>query len=373
MTKHTVAVLFGGRSGEHEISLLSARSVLHNIDHSRFDVVEIGITQDGIWLVGENVLEKLAKNETESLTPACLIAEPGNHFLYEQTQTADSRALLPVRKIDVVFPVLHGTYGEDGTLQGLLEFIEIAYVGAGVLGSSVGMDKALFKKVMRAEKIPVVPDLVFTRKDIKNDLERVILESETVSPYPLFTKPANMGSSVGINKCRNRQQLREGLLEAALYDRRVMVEAGLEKPMEIEISILGNENPIASIPGEIVPGDDFYTYDDKYINGISVLNIPAELPQTMAESIRDVAIRAYRAIDCAGMARVDFLVEPDGNRLFLNELNTIPGFTQISMYSKLWEASGIEYSQLITRLIELAIDRHEQQKMSLHQYHRRTA
>lgn len=373
MPKITVAILFGGRSGEHEISLLSARSVLNQIDRSLFDVVEVGITRDGIWVVGDDVITKLEKGQSDTLTPACMIAEPGNHILYKQTQSAEARQLVPYRAIDVVFPVLHGTFGEDGTLQGLLEFIEIAYVGAGVLGSSVGMDKALFKKVMRAENIPVLSDLVFSRNEIKNNVEKVILESETISSYPLFTKPANMGSSVGITKCRNRQQLREGLLEAALYDRRVIVEAGLDKPMEIEISILGNENPIASVPGEIVPGDDFYTYDDKYINGVSVLNIPAELPDGMSAQIQTLAIHAYQVTDCAGMARVDFLVDLNGNQLYLNELNTIPGFTQISMYSKLWEASGIAYSQLITRLIELAQNRHDQQTTSLHQYHRRTA
>ncbi len=373
MIKQTIAILFGGRSGEHEISLLSAKSVLAEIDYSMYDVIQIGITRQGIWMVGQDVLQHFEIGNYETLTPACLIAEPGNHILHVQIREGNAIKLEPYRTIDVIFPVLHGTFGEDGTLQGLLELSEIAYVGAGVLGSSVGMDKVLFKNVMRGIQIPVLHDICIQRKEIQNNIDQVINQCENLAPYPLFTKPANMGSSVGINKCRNRQQLIEGLNEASLYDRRVLVEVGLNKPMEIEVSVLGNENPIASLAGEIVPGDEFYTYDDKYFNGISILNIPAELPEGMMESIREIAVRAYKAIDCAGMARVDFLIEENGRRLFLNELNTIPGFTQISMYAKLWEASGIRYSELINRLIELAIDRHNQQKISLHQYKRREA
>lgn len=373
MNKQTVAILFGGRSGEHEISLLSAKSVLAEIDYSLYEVIQIGITRDGIWMVGQDVLQHFENGNYETLTPACLLAESGNHTLHVQIREGNSFKLEPYRTIDVIFPVLHGTFGEDGTLQGLLELCEIAYVGAGVLGSSVGMDKALFKHVMRGIQIPVLNDVTFNRKEIQSDLNLVLDQCEQLASYPLFTKPANMGSSVGINKCHDRQQLIDGLNEAALYDRRVLVEVGLNKPMEIEVSVLGNETPIASLAGEIVPGDEFYTYEDKYINGISVLNIPAELPDGMMESIREIAVRAYRAIDCAGMARVDFLVAEDGEGLFLNELNTIPGFTQISMYAKLWEASGIRYSELINRLIELAIDRHNQQKISLHQYKRREA
>ncbi len=371
MRKPNVAVIFGGRSGEHEISLLSAHSVLENIDRDCFEVVEVGITLEGIWMVGENVLQKFEEGHTGNLFPACLLAEPGNHMLYSQTRHADGIQLHAFHPIDIVFPVLHGTFGEDGTLQGLLECLDIAYVGAGVLASSVGMDKALFKAVMRSINIPVVSDQLISRKEIETDMLEVIDRCEKFSPYPLFTKPANMGSSVGINKCRNRQQLKDGLRNAAQYDRRVLVEVGLEKPMEIEISILGNELPLVSIPGEIVPGDDFYTYDDKYINGISRLNIPAELPDGMAVQIQEMAIRAYKAIDCAGMARVDFLIDQETGHIFLNELNTIPGFTKISMYSKLWEESGIHYPDLITRLLNLALDRHKQQIMSLHHYQRR--
>ena len=368
----TVGVLFGGRSGEHEISLLSARSVLDKIDRRKYKVVEIGITHEGVWFVGNDVLSAFERNDISGLKPAALIAEPGSHILYAREQNGENIVFHPYEKIDVIFPVTHGPFGEDGTIQGLLEITEIAFVGAGVLGSSVGMDKAVFKQIMRANQIPVVEDLLFTRKEIEENISQVITKIETMGQYPYFTKPANMGSSVGINKCRNRQQLQDGLLDAALYDRRILVEVGLEKPLEIEISVLGNENPIVSVPGEIVPGDEFYSYDDKYINGISRPIIPAELSEEMTEEIQKTALKAYRLIDCAGKARVDFMVNHDENKVYLNELNTIPGFTQISMYTKLWEASGVTFPDLIDRLIELAIDRKNETNRSIHQYQRKS-
>ena len=371
MNKLTVGILFGGRSGEHEISLLSARSVIENINPNKYEIVEIGITNQGNWLVGKNVLEAMEHNQTENLIPACLIPEPGNHFIYTREKEDNHTILKPYIKIDVFFPVLHGTLGEDGTIQGLFEMAEIAYVGAGVLGSSVGMDKAVFKQIMRANQIPVVDDIVISRKEIQNHPEEIIEQCEKIGPYPFFTKPANMGSSVGINKCNNRQQLIAGIQEAALYDRRILVEIGLEKPMEIEVSVLGNEFPQASTPGEIVPGDEFYSYDDKYINGISSAVIPAELPEGMLDTIRQLALSAYKAIDCAGLARVDFLVNQDGRTIYLNEINTLPGFTKISMYPKLWSASGISYPELIDRLIEFAIDRQKERLNSVHLYQRK--
>ncbi len=370
MNRLTVAILFGGRSGEHEISLLSARSILEKIDRQKYKVVEIGITHDGIWLVGTDVLTAFENKDLTSLKPAMLIAEPGGHVLYAREQTVAGILLTPFEKLDVIFPVTHGPFGEDGTIQGLLEMTEIAFVGAGVLGSSVGMDKAVFKQVMRAHHIPVVDDLIFTRKEIEADIDTVIGKIEAMKHYPYFTKPVNMGSSVGINKCKNRQQLIAGLLDAAQYDRRILVEVGLEKPLEIEISVLGNEFPQVSVPGEIVPGDEFYSYDDKYINGISKLIIPAELPQDMVTRIQETAIKAYQLIDCAGMARVDFMVDENENQIYLNEINTIPGFTKISMYTKLWEACGISFTELIDRLIELALDRHKENSRSIHQYRR---
>ncbi len=372
MNPLTVGILFGGRSGEHEISLLSARSILEKIDRQKYKVVQIGITHDGVWLVGSDVLTAFENKDFSGLTSTTLIAEPGGHTLYARDRRHEGIMLTPFEKLDVIFPVTHGPFGEDGTIQGLLEITDIAFVGAGVLGSSVGMDKAVFKQVMRANQIPVVDDMIFTRKEIEADIDLVIEKIESMKHYPYFTKPVNMGSSVGINKCKNRQQLKEGLLDAAQYDRRILAEVGLERPMEIEISVLGNEFPQVSLPGEIIPGDEFYSYDDKYINGISKLIIPADLPPEMVSQIQETAIKAYQLIDCAGMARVDFMIDKQENCIYLNELNTIPGFTKISMYTKLWEASGISFTVLIDRLIELAMDRQRENSRSIHQYRRRT-
>jgi len=373
MNQLTVGVLFGGRSGEHEISLMSARSILEKIDRNKYRVLEIGITHDGVWFVGDDVLSAFENKNLSLLKPACLIAEPGAHTIFIREDRDNGILLVPYAKLDVIFPVTHGPFGEDGTIQGLLEITDLAFVGAGVLGSSVGMDKAVFKQVMRANQIPVVDELVFSRTEIEADINKVIQKIEEMKHYPYFTKPANMGSSVGINKCKNGQQLKEGLLDAIQYDRRILVEEGLERPLEIEISVLGNENPLVSLPGEIVPGDEFYSYDDKYINGISKLIIPAELSEDMIHQIQEIAVKAYKVIDCAGMARVDFMVDEKANQIYLNELNTIPGFTKISMYTKLWEASGISFTELIDRLIDLALDRQKENSRSIHQYRRKTS
>jgi len=370
MNQLTVAVLFGGRSGEHEISLLSARSVLDKIDRNKYNVVEIGITHEGVWMVGEKVLEAFESNDLSKLKPALIIAEPGINMVYTRSELNNQIILDPYATVDVIFPVTHGPFGEDGKIQGILEISDIAFVGAGVLGSAVGMDKAVFKQIMKANQIPVVEDRIFTRKEIETDINAVINQVEKLGNYPFFTKPVNMGSSVGINKCRNAQQLKSGLLDAAQYDRRVLVEVGLEKPLEVEISVLGNENPLISVPGEIIPGDDFYSYDDKYINGVSQLVIPAELPEEITNKIKDYALKAYKSIDCAGLARVDFMIDQKEMKVYLNELNTIPGFTQISMYTKLWEATGITFTELIDRLIEFAMDRFKENSRSIHQYRR---
>jgi D-alanine-D-alanine ligase len=254
-------------------------------------------------------------------------------------------------------------------LQGLLEMADVAYVGAGVLGSSVGMDKALFKDVMRANQLPVVPSLLFTRREIETDIEQVINRAIALSAYPLFVKPVNLGSSVGISKCGGRSDLVEGLLEAARYDRRILVERGVNA-REIEVSVLGNENPLVSIPGEIRPADEFYSYAAKYLDERSELIIPAPLPSETIALAQDLAARAYKAIDCAGMARVDFLLDKDTGELFISEINTIPGFTKISMYPKLWEASGLHYPQLVDRLVDLALERKAEQNRTERQYRR---
>jgi D-alanine-D-alanine ligase len=270
--------------------------------------------------------------------------------------------------IDVFFPVLHGTFGEDGTLQGLFELADVAYSGAGVVGSSVGMDKGVFKDVMIANNIPVVDTMVVLRAEIENNMLPVIERAEQIGDYPLFTKPANLGSSVGVTKCSNRSDLQEGLMEAASFDRRVLIQKGIRNAREIEVSVLGNDDPVASVPGEVLPSREFYSYESKYIDGTSGLEIPAKLPSAVAEEICEYAVRAYRAIDCAGMARVDFFVEKDTNKVYLNELNTIPGFTQISMYPKLWEASGLPYNKLVDRLIELAMERKADRDRTSHTF-----
>jgi D-alanine-D-alanine ligase len=265
--------------------------------------------------------------------------------------------------------VLHGTFGEDGTIQGLLELADLAYVGAGVVGSAVGMDKGVFKDVMRANGIPVVDSILVLRRDIERQMEAVIARAEALAPYPLFVKPANLGSSVGVSKCRNRSDLIEGLLEAARYDRRILIERGVNG-REIEVSVLGNDDPQASIPGEIIPAADFYSYEAKYHDERSQLLIPAPISAQMTEQVQSLAVRAYKAIDCAGMARVDFLLDKDTDILYLNEINTIPGFTRISMYPKLWNASGISYPALVDRLIELALERKRERDRNQRRYER---
>ena len=368
--KINVAVLFGGRSGEHEVSLLSARSVLSVIDRNKYNVTPIGITKQGQWLLGENVIDCFEKNDTASLLPAFLLPEPGKNQLFVLRNLSGQTLIEPFTTLDVIFPVMHGTFGEDGTLQGMLELASIAYVGAGVLGSSASMDKQLFKDVMKAHQIPVIESILFTRSQIESEMETCIEKSEALSDYPLFTKPANLGSSVGINKCHNRTELIAGLKEAAEFDRRILVEKGINHPREIEVSVLGNDAPIASIPGEIEPADDFYSYNAKYYDDRSKLYIPAELSPEQLEKIQQYALTAYQAADCAGMARVDFLID-ENEEIYLSEINTLPGFTQISMYPKLWEASGLPYRQLIDRLIELAIERRKENDRSIREYRRK--
>jgi D-alanine-D-alanine ligase len=269
--------------------------------------------------------------------------------------------------VDVYVPILHGTFGEDGTLQGLLELADVPYAGAGVLGSAVGMDKGIFKDVMRANGIPVIESIVLLRREIEADLPAALARAEQVGSFPIFVKPANLGSSVGITKCNSRSDLAEGLIEACQYDRRVLVERGIQNPREIEVSVLGNDQPVASLPGEIIPGADFYSYDAKYLLDSAELCIPAPLPDDQTRTVRELAIKAYRAIDCAGMARVDFLLSASG-AIYLSEINTIPGFTNISMYPKLWEASGLPFPGLVDRLIELALERKADRERTLRLY-----
>ncbi|OGO15410.1 MAG: D-alanine--D-alanine ligase A [Chloroflexi bacterium RBG_16_48_8] len=364
MTKLRLGVIFGGRSGEHEISLRSARSVLRELNKDKYEMIPIAITKSGHWYGGPDVLEKLEQGDLTGLLPVTFLPEPGNRNLYHR---AEDKGIEILAEVDVMFPVLHGTFGEDGTIQGIFEMAEMPYVGAGVLASSVGMDKVVFKDVMKSWGIPIVDYALLTGLDISTDIDLMLQKAEAVGPYPLFTKPVNQGSSVGINKCNNRSDLIEGLLDAAQYDLRVMVEKGLNA-REIEVSVLGNDIPEASIPGEVVPGDQFYSYRAKYIDDTSELLIPAPIDDGMAEEIRTLAVNAFKAIDGAGMARVDFLLDRESGKPFVNELNTIPGFTSISMYPKLWEATGLTYSDLLDRLIDLAFERHAQKMQLLRTY-----
>lgn len=363
--KLSVGVIFGGRSGEHAVSLASARSVLASLDPEKYVVTQIGITQNGIWLTGKDVLQALSEGDSTSLENCTLLPMPTYHGLYNLKNGQTVQQLEFLIDLDVIIPVLHGTFGEDGTLQGLLDLAGLAYVGAGVTGSAVGMDKGIFKAIMTAEGIPVVPWRLFLRSELDLGLDAIVRTAETLGDYPLFTKPANLGSSVGITKCRNRSDLLEGLQEAARFDRRILVEKGINA-REIEVSVLGNDQPDASTPGEIRPDADFYSYDAKYHDARSELLIPAPLSDAQVKQVKTLAVQAFKAIDCAGMARVDFLLDKENGNLYLNEINTIPGFTQISMYPKLWEASGLPYPALLDRLITLALDRKSERDRTEH-------
>ena len=364
MKKIHIGILFGGRSGEHEVSLMSSQSVLSVLDPQKYEITEIGITHDGKWWSGKDTWQKFQENSFEDLYRVLLIPEPGKTILYKY----ENGSMEALTELDVIFPVLHGTFGEDGTLQGFFEMADIAYVGAGVLGSSVGMDKGLFKDVMRSNDIPVVDWIISSRKDAEKNIDALIQQTEAIGSYPFFIKPANMGSSVGITMCKNHSDLMEGILQACRFDRRILIEQGVENAREIEISVLGNEFPKASLPGEIKPSDEFYSYNAKYFDDRSQLLIPAPLPKEMIVEMQNIAIRTYKAIDCAGMARVDFLVNSKTNQFFINEVNTIPGFTKISMYPKLWEASGLSYQELIDELVNLAFERKAERNRSERKY-----
>jgi D-alanine-D-alanine ligase len=364
-----VGIIFGGRSGEHEVSLLSAQGVMNAIDRTRYEVVPIGITKEGQWLASGDPFKALSSGAMAESNPALLLAEPSDRGLMRLEDVEKERALtvVHVSHLDVVFPILHGPYGEDGTVQGLLELAGIPYVGAGVAASAVGMDKVLFKDIMAAHHVPIVPHVVVLRKAWEREPEEVLARVEAEIGYDCFVKPANLGSSVGIAKAHDRTELRPALDEASRYDRKLLVEEAIDA-REIEVSVLGNDEPVASVPGEIVPCNEFYDYAAKYLDGESELLIPAPVPEETAGLISQLAIEAYRAIDCAGMARVDFLLDRKTGDLYLNEVNTLPGFTPISMYPKLWEASGLSYPELIDRLIQLALERHGDKSRSATAY-----
>jgi D-alanine-D-alanine ligase len=357
--KIRVAVLFGGPSGEHEVSLVSAKSVMEALNREKYETIAVGITKEGQWLTGGNPLETLKLKSIPRLTEHSFISpDPamkgitvltsGNGKGYQYNRT------IPV---DVVFPVLHGPYGEDGKIQGLFEMADLPYVGAGVLASACGMDKVIMKELFSGSGLPVARGMTLMRKNWQEKRTAVIEEIERELGYPVFIKPSNLGSSVGISKAHGQPDLIKGIDEACNFDRKILIEAAVLHAREIECSVLGNEDPKASVPGEIIPCNEFYDYEAKYVAGKSQTLAPADLPGETIERVRNMAIRAYRALDCEGMARVDFLLNGQTGELFVNELNTIPGFTSISMYPKLWEATGLPFGELIDRLIDLALER----------------
>jgi D-alanine-D-alanine ligase len=347
-----VGVLFGGRSGEHEVSLASAASVIRGLDPDKYEAVPIGITKDGHWLIGEGAV-KMLPEVLKGGRRVMLTADPTEAALVPLDRGAGAQ------RLDVIFPVMHGTFGEDGTIQGMLDLAGLPYVGAGVLGSAVGMDKDVAKRLCHQAGIPVVPWVSAHRWSWEKDPQAVRTEIEKAFPYPVFVKPATLGSSVGMSKVHNADELGPALDLACEYGMKILVEKAVTA-REIEVSVLGNHEPRASVPGEILPHREFYDYTAKYLEEGTQLVIPADLKASQVQKIQLLAVRAFRVLELSGMARVDFFLEKKGSKLYLNEVNTIPGFTSISMYPKLWEASGISFRELIDRLIELAFEMHQE-------------
>ncbi|HEX4022198.1 MAG TPA: D-alanine--D-alanine ligase family protein [Acidobacteriaceae bacterium] len=394
MSKPRIGILFGGRSGEHEVSLLSAASVLKAIDRNKYDVQLIGIAKDGRWVTSTDAERLLQSPKPDDhrlragdpgATASAAVLEHGNAVVLppvpaQSKSTNDSLTTLQASAekslaVDVIFPVLHGTFGEDGTVQGLLELADIAYVGSGVLGSAAGMDKDVMKRLFIAEKLPITKYVSFLRVEWEKNPKRITRLVETTLRYPVFVKPANLGSSVGISKVHDRKELAPAIELAASYDRKIVIEQGVGgkrgKARELEVAVLGNDDPVASLVGEIIPCKEFYDYDAKYLSEGSEPVIPAKLSKKESKRVQQMAIAAFRACECSGMARVDFLMEPGAStaakprKIYINEINTLPGFTAISMYPKLWDASGVPYPDLIDRLIKLAQERHREK----HQTH----
>lgn len=364
--KLNVAVVFGGRSGEHEVSVMSARAVLHNLDREKYNVMPLYVSRDGQWLPPSRAQGQLSAEDVKQLQTSGFDAEDGlalvpgvadkpGHW-QGQKETLES--------IDVVFPVIHGTYGEDGTLQGMLEMADIPYVGAGVLASALGMDKSLMKAVCQQGGIPVLPAFTLTRTRWENTQqsarEDLLTEIEAIAGYPAFVKPCNLGSSVGISKVRDREELRKGIETACRYDRKILIEKGLDAPREIELAVLGNDEPTVSLPGEIIHGGEFYDYETKYFQTEGQkIQIPAQISEEQIKVLQELAIKTFLVLDLNGLSRVDFLMDPRDESIYLNEVNTMPGFTPISMYSMMWKASGKPYTELLDELIQLGLERHK--------------
>jgi D-alanine-D-alanine ligase len=376
-----VGVLFGGRSGEHQVSLQSARAVMRALRQAGHEVVPIGITPEGRWLVGGDPLQALMSGQRTTERQVSMLPQPGATSLVPLSDDGDARIEHPgpagatpgasgsneLRRtsdnagadtLDVLFPVLHGTYGEDGTVQGLFDLAAVPYAGAGVLGSALGMDKVLQKTLWRGLGLPVADYLQVSRRQLERDPRSVIDKIEQALDYPVFVKPANLGSSVGVSKAATRAQLESGLTIAAQYDAKLIVERGIDA-RELEVGVLGNDEPMASVVGEILPGAEFYDYRAKYLDSGSQALIPADIASELAAEVQRLAVAAFKAVDANGLARVDFFLERGTERLYVNEINTMPGFTEISMYPKLWEASGVPFDELVTRIAELGLERFE--------------
>ena len=362
--KIRVGIIFGGRSGEHEVSFCSASSIIKAIDKDKYTVVPIGITKEGRWISPRDSELALQSGKIEGKNTVILLNDSFSKSLVciDNNQRLDKSSAL--EKLDVIFPVLHGPYGEDGTVQGLLELANIPYVGAGVAASAISMDKDLMKIIFQQKNLPILKWMTIKRKEWQKDKEKILSLIQNGFGYPLFVKPTNLGSSVGITKVHKKEELEKAIDLASSYDRKILIEKGLEEVREIECGVLGNDGPRASVVGEVKPAGEFYDYDSKYIDKETQLIIPADLPDEVSQEVQRIALRAFKAVDAAGMARVDFFVSKKENKIYLSEINTIPGFTSVSMYPRLWEASGISYPELIDRLIQLALERHQDKKQN---------
>jgi len=362
--KIRVGIIFGGRSGEHEVSFCSASSIIKAIDKDKYTVVPIGITKEGRWISPQDSELALQSGKIDGKNTVILLNDSFSKSLVciDNNQKLDKSSAL--EKLDVIFPVLHGPYGEDGTVQGLLELVNIPYVGAEVASSAISMDKELMKTIFKQKNLPVLKWMTIKRKEWQKDKEKIIFLIQNGFKYPLFVKPTNLGSSVGITKVHKKEELGKAIDLASSYDRKILIEEGLEEVREIECGVLGNDEPQVSVVGEVKPAGEFYDYNSKYIDEGTKLIIPADLPDGVSQEVQEIALRAFKAVDAAGMARVDFFVTKKENKIYLSEINTIPGFTSSSMYPRLWEASGIPYSELIDRLIQLALEMHQDKKQN---------
>ena len=357
--KLRVGLIFGGKSGEHEVSFCSATSIIKAINKDKYTVIPIGITKEGRWISPQDSELALQSGKIEGKSTVVLLNDPSGNALIRTDNNQRLEKNSNLERIDIIFPILHGPHGEDGTIQGLLEIANIPYVGSGVAASAISMDKDFMKIIFQQKNLPILKWMTIKRKEWQKNKEKILSLIRNDFEYPLFVKPANLGSSVGITKVHKKEELEKAINLASSYDSKILIEEGLEDVREIECAVLGNDEPRASVVGEVRPAGEFYDYDSKYIDGGTQLIIPAELPDDVSKKVQEIALRAFKAVDAVGMARVDFFVSKKENKIYLNEINTIPGFTSVSMYPRLWVASGMPYSELIDRLIQLALERHQ--------------